>query len=245
VPIGAGHGLCFPPEACSTIVEEVQNEKRQQASPERRCKATTKRGTPCAATVVGPDGLCSAHSGRQDMKALGRLGGRGRRGAKPEQVPASLREELRKLDPSIVRGAIEQALSGSNESARVSAVKLLADIDAFGRNGDKEDWERERAKATAEAAERFTRLIEQRARAHQHGQVRDALDELAAVLSREAVDAHPDLIVGDVGSERAEAILEQLEELGLLVRPSRVEELAEKRAHELLTALRAEHGIPA
>jgi hypothetical protein len=46
-------------------------------------------------------------------------------------VPASLREELRSLDPAIVRGAIEQALSGSNESARVSAVKLLADVDAF------------------------------------------------------------------------------------------------------------------
>jgi hypothetical protein len=65
------------------------------------------------------------------MKELGRKGGKASGSVKPEQVPASLREELRKLDPAIVRGAIEQALAGGNESARVSAVKLLADIDAF------------------------------------------------------------------------------------------------------------------
>jgi hypothetical protein len=45
------------------------------------------------------------------MKELGRKGGKESGGVKPEQVPASLREELRKLDPTIVRGAIEQALA--------------------------------------------------------------------------------------------------------------------------------------
>jgi hypothetical protein len=50
-------------------------------------------------------------------------------------VPASLRQELQKLDPATVRGAIERALAGDNESARVSAVKLLSDVDAFSRDG--------------------------------------------------------------------------------------------------------------
>jgi hypothetical protein len=49
--------------------------------------------------------------------------------------------------------------------------------------------------------------------------------------------------VGDVSSERAAAIFEQLEERGLLVRPSRVEELAEKKAQERLLALKEEHGL--
>src|SRR5512132_3514764 len=69
------------------------------------------------------------------MKELGRLGGKSSGRVKPEQVPASLRAELRALDPAIVRGAIEKALAGANESARVSAVKLLADVDAFSRDG--------------------------------------------------------------------------------------------------------------
>ena len=33
-----------------------------------------------------------------------------------------------------MRAAIEKALAGGNESARVSAVKLLSDIDAFGKD---------------------------------------------------------------------------------------------------------------
>jgi hypothetical protein len=51
-------------------------------------------------------------------------------------VPESLRDELRNLDPKVVRAAIEQTLAGGNESASVSAVKLLADVDAFRKDGD-------------------------------------------------------------------------------------------------------------
>jgi len=65
------------------------------------------------------------------MRELGRKSGEARRRPDPERVPASLREELHQLDPAIVRGAIERALAGNNESARVAAVKLLADVDAF------------------------------------------------------------------------------------------------------------------
>jgi hypothetical protein len=71
------------------------------------------------------------HAGTTDPRELGRLSGKRRRESNPERVPASLRAELQKLDPAIVRGAIERALAGGNESARVSAVKLLADVDAF------------------------------------------------------------------------------------------------------------------
>jgi hypothetical protein len=67
------------------------------------------------------------------MRELGRKGGKANGRVKPEHVPQSLREELQTLDPAIVKAAIEQALAGGNESARVSAVKLLAGIDAFGR----------------------------------------------------------------------------------------------------------------
>jgi hypothetical protein len=42
-------------------------------------------------------------------------------------------------------------------------VKFLADLELYRKDGDKDDWERERAIATAEAAEHFSRLIERRA----------------------------------------------------------------------------------
>lgn len=209
-----------------------------------RCSATTKAGKPCQA-LAGSDGLCSAHRDPERMRELDRRGGKASGGVKPEQVAASLREELRKLDPSIVRGAIEQALAGGNESARVSAVKLLADIDAFSKDGDEEDRARAMAKAGAEARAHLARELAQRARVHEQDQVRDLIEELAAWLEAEAVDEHPDLVVGDVGSERAAAVLAQMEEQGLIVGRDKVEELAEQKAQARLQALMAEHGIPA
>jgi hypothetical protein len=83
---------------------------------------------------LNAEGLCSMHAGTTDPRELGRLSAKRRREPNPERVPASLRQELQKLDPAIVRGAIERALAGDNESARVSAVKLLADVDAFRRD---------------------------------------------------------------------------------------------------------------
>jgi hypothetical protein len=102
---------------------------------QRRCTADTKRGRCRVTRGLNAEGLCSMHSGATDPRELGRLSGKRRREPNPERVPASLRAELRKLDPAVVRGAIEQALAGANESARVSAVKLLADVDAFSRDG--------------------------------------------------------------------------------------------------------------
>jgi hypothetical protein len=115
--------------------------KRTKASVERRCQAKTKRGEPCRATVVGPDGLCSAHSGRQNMRELGRKGGKARRAGVVEQLPAGERESLRQhlranLAPASVLEAMQRSLAGGNESARVAAVKLLADLELYRKEGD-------------------------------------------------------------------------------------------------------------
>jgi hypothetical protein len=62
------------------------------------------------------------------MKALGSLGGKGRKAIDPERVHEPLRGYLRReVDPARVYAAIEQALEGQNEAARVSASKLLLD----------------------------------------------------------------------------------------------------------------------
>jgi hypothetical protein len=73
--------------------------------------------------------------------------------------------------------------------------------------------------------------------------MRDLIDELAAWLEAEAVDEHPDLIVGDVSHEHAERTFEALEEAGVLVRRHKLDELVEKRAQERLVALKQEHGL--
>jgi hypothetical protein len=116
-------------------------EKRQQAPAERRCKATTKRGEPCRASVVGADGYCSAHSGRQDMRELGRRGGKSRRKGVAEQLPEAERQSLREflregLDHETIKAAIERSLAGGNESARVACVKFLSDLELYRKDGD-------------------------------------------------------------------------------------------------------------
>jgi hypothetical protein len=42
---------------------------------ERRCQAKNRAGAPCRSPVVGDDGLCAVHSGRLDMREIGRAGG--------------------------------------------------------------------------------------------------------------------------------------------------------------------------
>jgi hypothetical protein len=92
-----------------------------------RCSATTKAGKPCQA-LAGSDGLCAAHSGRQDMRALGRKGGKRAHGIKAERVHESLRSYLkREVPPERVWQALEAAMLGNNESARVSASRVLMD----------------------------------------------------------------------------------------------------------------------
>jgi hypothetical protein len=62
------------------------------------------------------------------MRALGSLGGKGRKAIDPERVHEGLRSYLkREANPERVWEAIQRALEGENESARVSASKLLLD----------------------------------------------------------------------------------------------------------------------
>jgi hypothetical protein len=42
-----------------------------------------------------------------------------------------LRERLRSLDSEIVAKAVEKSLAGRNESARINAVKFLAELEAW------------------------------------------------------------------------------------------------------------------
>jgi hypothetical protein len=78
---------------------------------ERRCQATNKRGERCQATVVNAAGYCAAHdpANPMDMRALGKLSGERRRRPRPERVPESFREWVRREGPSPER--IWQALS--------------------------------------------------------------------------------------------------------------------------------------
>jgi hypothetical protein len=67
------------------------------------------------------------------MRELGHRGGKARRRGVAEQLPKQERESLRDslrdgLDHELVKTAIERALAGGNESARVAAVKFLADL---------------------------------------------------------------------------------------------------------------------
>jgi hypothetical protein len=125
-----------------------------------RCTAMTKRGERCQA-LAGTDGLCAAHRDPARMVELGRRGGAvGKGNARiRKQTPASLRAMLReRLDPELVLAAVQQALAGSSEAARVSAVKLLADLETYSQ-GSREQWEREMRGQIEAAAREFDEEI--------------------------------------------------------------------------------------
>jgi hypothetical protein len=164
-----------------TILDGVQNaEKRQQAPPLQRCKAQNKRGEPCSATIVGPGGYCTAHDPERkvDMRALGSKGGRGRKAIDPERVHPGLREYLkREVHPERVWTALEMAMEGQNESARVGASKVLMDALAEPARGCPECAAREMEAPDVEA-----KLIELLARHARHA---DRKAEIRAVVHEE------------------------------------------------------------
>jgi hypothetical protein len=96
----------------------------------------TKRGTKCEA-LAGADGLCSAHSGRTDMRAIGSKGGKGRRRGIGERLPESDEGlvEVRGLDVKLVKATAEELLAGANQTAKVAIIRLLADLAPFARDG--------------------------------------------------------------------------------------------------------------
>ena len=161
---------------------------------ERRCKATTKRGERCAGRIVNADGLCTMHAGTTDPRELGRKSGQSRRGGPKSQrvVHEGLREALRAgLDHEDVVAAVRQSLSGGNESARVAAVKFLADLELYRKDGD--DCPRcAQVKAEAPAVrEKLNRELEaylmRAVRDHDAGKVSDEQDSQVMTLVRRAV----------------------------------------------------------
>jgi hypothetical protein len=183
------------------------------------------------------------HSGASDPRELGRKSGESRRKPNPERVHQNLREYLRaNVEPAEVWAALKLAMEGENESARVAASRVLMDA----LHEPEQDDQHQRQVEAAAAREKLARLLEMRASAAARADQRelsDVLDELASTLREEAVAEHPDLIVGDVTSEQAARVLQDLEETGLLVPRHRVETLAEEIAQERLLALKQEHGL--
>jgi hypothetical protein len=210
--------------------------------------------------VINAAGYCVAHDPERPadmMRELGRRSGRSRREPKPERVHPSLRAYLKQeVAPSEVWAALRLAMEGANESARVSASKVL--MDALSEPADAggcrrcQQWDAELKTAAARFREKMADKVERR-RMQLRADPLLALEELVAELRQEAVQledeavqAHPDLIVGDVSFERADAIWQGLEEIGLVRRRSPEEQsLAEERAalereREELAAQRAE-----
>lgn len=91
------------------------------------CRATTRKGEPCRRKAVDADGLCLVHNGSQDMRELGRKGGRATpRAKRGDAQRQTLREFLRReVDPARVWAAIEAGLESGNDRDRLAASKLL------------------------------------------------------------------------------------------------------------------------
>jgi hypothetical protein len=146
---------------------------------ERRCKARNKRGDPCAATVVGAGGYCVVHDPERktDMKALGRRGGKANGRPNPERVHEGLRAFLqREVPPERVWQALEAAMLGSNEAARVSASKVLIDALSEGQAGGCPRCKEAAAEAEANSEK------------HREALIKLVLDSVAQIIE---ADPHP------------------------------------------------------
>jgi hypothetical protein len=187
---------------------------------ERRCKAKTKAGRPRRVRLVNAAGYCIAHDPerRDVMRELGRRSGEARRRGPAAKLPEPEREGLRsvlreRLDHETVIAAIERALAGGNESARVSAVKFLADLELYRQE------DREQKRDAPEYRERLARLLADHAsRAHQAGktELAQGFEQAARELWLEAGATTTAAIEGDFDPERCRATLKGLAERGLI-----------------------------
>src|SRR5712691_103866 len=82
-----------------------------------RCKFVKQSGERCKRPAASDNGLCHAHSGRQDMKALGRKGGlRSPLTRLRREADDNLREQARDVLARALRG--EQVPKAALDSAR-------------------------------------------------------------------------------------------------------------------------------
>jgi Family of unknown function (DUF5763) len=108
---------------------------------ESLCRAVKGNGERCRA-FADSSGFCSLHRDPVRQRELAKAGGEARRRGLAERLPEAearnLRDVLREdLDPRVVLEAMRQALTGGNESARVAAVKFLADLEIYRRDEPK------------------------------------------------------------------------------------------------------------
>jgi hypothetical protein len=162
------------------------------------------------------------------MRELGRRGGKARRKGAGEQLPDPERQSLRSflrdgLDQDAIKSAIERALSGGNESARVAAVKFLSDLELYGPD----DQKGERAKM-AEAARgeleallpRVDKTVRGRLRLRDRYVLDLVLDELREELALERDRAGDRWrIPSDLEIDR-DKMIDGLVSMGLLLRGS-------------------------
>ena len=103
------------------------------------------------------DGLCAAHGGLVDMKAIGQRGGQ-RRGKKTDQPELTDRE--------LAFAALRRSLDSGNAAAVVAAGKALIDLE----RSDPRSWESDAV--VKQAREKFGRRIEAIAARHAAGLAR-------------------------------------------------------------------------
>jgi len=165
---------------------------------ERRCKATNRRGERCAARVVNAAGYCVAHDPEKpaDMRALGKRSAEARRRPNPARVHPGLRDYLREnVSPAEVWQALKLALEGANESARVSASRVLMDALAEGgvdgRCPHCAMTEEDRRSEAVAVRAKLDRLIETRTRPRKRSdhQLEHAVSARTAELQRERDEA--------------------------------------------------------
>jgi hypothetical protein len=181
------------------------------------------------------------------MRELGHRGGKARRAGVVEQLPAAERESLRhylraSLDHEKIKAAIEQSLAGGNESARVAAVKFLADLELY-RGEQEEDRERDWQKATLGARDKLAELIRGRAtRAIQRRGSSELAQELRAAAAElftpEAERKLSELTGVQFVEVDAETVAAGLLELGLVKSSDATDAKVEARAKLLAQQLR-------
>jgi hypothetical protein len=109
---------------------------------ESLCRVIKPNGERCG-SYADSSGYCSYHRDPARARAMAKAGGEARRKGLAERLPEAavrtLRDVLREdLDPRVVLEAMRQALTGGNESARVAAVKFLADLEIYRRDEPKQ-----------------------------------------------------------------------------------------------------------
>jgi hypothetical protein len=98
-----------------------------RASDSSRCEATNKAGQRCGKRAARGR-FCLTHAGVQNMRELGRKGGRARTrpGMGGKQLPASLRERLRaSIDEDRLAEVLVAGLESENAKERLDVAKLV------------------------------------------------------------------------------------------------------------------------